>query len=185
MTLKSCNDTSGLYHGMSMKRVFVPGERLFLEARDPATFVCGDVVVITYPDRESVVHRVIRTWDGGLQTMGDNNALADKPVKFNGEHHFYLVTGAEDLQGRRRDVVNGPEGMRLFHRNQRKRKCRSFASRILWSFEQLFFWRKKLDQVHTFGSETVIYHGDTPIARRLPDGRAVYLKWTYRLRYKV
>lgn len=184
MTIQHGEENCGLYHGMSMKRVFVPGERLFLEARDPATFVCGDVVVITYPDRESVVHRVIRTWDGGLQTMGDNNGKEDEPVNF-GEHQFYLVTAAEDLKGKRRIVVNGAAGMRLFRWNQRKRKWRSLASRFVWSFERLFFWRKTVSEIHKFGSDEVYYDGNTPVARRYPDGRHTYLKWTYRLRYKI
>ena len=95
--MDSSNHTA-LYHGMSMKRVFVPGERLFLRQIAPEALVCGDVVAITYPDRgKDVVHRVIRIGNGELQTMGDNNATPDDVMKFTEKRHFYLVTGAEDL----------------------------------------------------------------------------------------
>ena len=185
MTLKCCNNTSGLYHGMSMFRVFTPGERLVMKEIQPSELLCGYVAVVTYPDRESIVHRVIRTGPEELQTMGDNNPLADLPVKFNGDHHFYLVTGAINSRGELREIVNGEAGMALFRRNQRRMKIRRFAGQILWFFERLFFWRRTAGDLYKFGKDEIYYYGNIPVARRNPDGRIIYLKWTRRLYYKV
>lgn len=186
---KSGSDSSNhtaLYHGMSMKRVFVPGERLFLRQIAPEALVCGDVVAITYPERgKDVVHRVIRIGNGELQTMGDNNATPDDVVKFTENRHFYLVTGAEDLHGRYREVINGAAGMRLFYRNQRRRRMRRLLSRIIWFFEPCFFWRKTVSDLHTFDSDEVFYYKNNPVIRRYSDGKTVYLKWYYRFLYKV
>lgn len=184
MTGSGGGDT-GLYHGTSMYRVFVPGERLIVREIAPDELVCGDVVVVTYPDREPVVHRVIRKDKVELQTMGDNNSHADEPVRFDDGHTFQLVVEAESLSGERRRVINGAKGLRLFYRNQRRMKIRRMFSRILWSFESCFFWRLRADHICRFGDDEVYYYRSTPLARRYGNGRTVYLKWYLRLLYKV
>ena len=183
MTLKCCNNTSGLYHGMSMFRVFTPGERLVMKEIQPSELLCGDVAVVTYPDRESIIHRVIRTGPEELQTMGDNNSKADPPVKFNGDHRFYLVTGAINSRGELREIVNGEAGMALFRRNQCRMKIRRFSGQILWSFERLLFWRRTAGELCKFGKDEIYYYKNIPVAHRNPDGRIVCLKWTLRLLY--
>ena len=174
-----------LYHGKSMYRVFSPGEQVEIHEIAPNNLVCGDIAVITYPGAENVIHRVIRIDHDELQTMGDNNPKADIPVKFNGEHRFYLVTGAVDLQGKYRKVLNGKAGMQQFYRNQRKMKIRRFFRRVLQLIDGVFFWRLPVAELHTFGKSEVYYRKKFPVAKRLSNGRIVYLKWHYRLLYKI
>ena len=171
--------------GMSMYRVLTPGERLEVQEIAPEQLVCGDVAVVTHQDRQNIVHRVIRVSDDELQTMGDNTAQADPPVKFNGNHRFFLVTGAINSRGEFRKIINGEAGMMQFRRNQRKMKIRRFFGRILWAFESLFFWRRTAGELCKFGKEEVYYYKNIPVARRNQDGRIIYLKWTRRLWYKV
>ena len=171
--------------GMSMYRVLTPGERLEVQEIAPEQLVCGDVAVVTFQNRQNIVHRVIRVSDDELQTMGDNTTQADSPVKFNGDHRFFLVTGAINSRGELRKILNGEAGMMQFRRNQRKMKIHRFFTRIFWSFESLFFWRRTAGELCKFGKDEVFYYRNIPVARRNPDGRILYLKWTRRLLYKV
>lgn len=175
---------SFLYHGMSMYRVFVSGEKLFAREVSPDQFQCGDIAVVITPGKDSVVHRVIRVGAEEIQTMGDNNPMPDDPVRFDGDHTFYLVLEAESLEGKLRKVVNGARGSRKFSRNQRKMKVRRILGRILWAFEPCFFWRKSVDNSCKFGQDEVFYYRNKPVGRRYPDGRTAYLRWYLRIFYK-
>ena len=127
------------YRGLSMTRVFVPGDLLYIEIVPVVELKLGDIVAYcdakSDPDAVDTVHRIIAITPQGLICRGDNNQYPDRnPV--TQQQLIGRVIGFE-RGGRRREVRGGPAGMRRARLNW----ARSSLARILASpVRPLYLW---------------------------------------------
>ncbi|MBI5958811.1 MAG: hypothetical protein HY866_08755 [Chloroflexi bacterium] len=101
------------YRGSSMRSTFRVGDCLKVNRVPLSVVRPGDVVVYiipeySNPDRNKVVHRVVRCVPGGLITRGDDNQLRDMSVVLE-EHLIGCVTHYERGSKTYR-VIGGPLG---------------------------------------------------------------------------
>ena len=172
------------YKGNSMRGVFVPGERLFLEDAPFYSLRTGDVVAVF--DRDPFyVHRVVEISPGRAVTMGDNNDRPDAaPVTL--ESRFKRVVRAQALNGAVREIPGGEPGMARFRRRQRIRLVLRCASALLIPFKPLKFLRIPATSETRFRTGAVQWScAGIPVAARSPSGRFQYLHWSKRLFFRV
>ena len=115
---------AGGYHycGNSMRRVFRPGDVLVLATVPFERLRCGDVICFRNTAGKQIVHRIVGWRPDGAVTQGDNNDCVDaEPVA--AENYFGRVEAFQRGRRRRR-MRNGPAGMRQFHWNRCRRRCR-------------------------------------------------------------
>ena len=112
-----------------MTRVFRSGEELLLEQVSFEDLRPGDVVAVLNAEKP-YVHRILRITPAQAVMQGDNNSAPDTRVLLP-EDDFYRVTGAVTLNGKKRNIANGPVGQMMFHQHRSRRFCRMLAGKIL------------------------------------------------------
>lgn len=182
------------YRGLSMTRVFVPGDLLYIETVPVVEMKPGDIVAYgdakSDPDAADTVHRIIAITPQGLICRGDNNQYPDR-IPVTQQRLIGRVIGFE-RGGRRRAVRSGPAGMRRARLNWAK----SSLARILTSpVRPLYLWVRKsglagfvwkplIRRVHfcSPGGEYVkyVWHGRT-VAVRHPGSRTNTIRKPYDL----
>jgi hypothetical protein len=175
------------YRGMSMCSTFEVGDCLRIALVPLSAVRPGDVVVYMLPDypdpdRNKVVHRVVRCVPGGLITRGDNNPLHDKHVVLE-ENLIGRVTHVERGSKTYR-VVGGRRGLwraRFLHlwNPVRSRLSRFIQTRVFplgrWFYRWLrrsgvaaYVWHPTITQIqletchgplikYVIGTRTVAY----------------------------
>ena len=176
-----------IYRGISMLRVFVPGDLLRVEKLTAAQAEPGDIIAFDTARGSVTVHRVIeRLKDGRLRTMGDNNPCPDfAPVEPDAV--VMRVVSVRRSDGGDEIVSSGKCGMAEFRRNRRRRwwtselpRCMAGVCRRLWPF------KRRLGAPVRFGDEEVFYvRRDTPVARRDAAGQVHWNSPWYRVIYKI
>ncbi|MBE6368124.1 MAG: hypothetical protein E7052_09500 [Lentisphaerae bacterium] len=175
---------SPIYYGNSMRRVFIPGERLLLEAVDFENLQVGDIVTVQRNQSPQYVHRIIQKNAASAVTQGDNNPEPDQEL-LTPDCYFRRVTAAVGKNGKIRRVSGGSCGLKKFRSNQKKMRRRQALGALLRKSEKFFFWRQTLSEYKCFGSEKCYYWHEKPILRQTPGRQIVYAKWFYRLRFTI
>lgn len=160
--------------GFSMFPLLQNGDRVRPEPVRRDDLRPGDVVAFRSADGVSVVHRVMRTMPE-LLTRGDNNPRYDPPVPTDSP--LGLVKAAE-RNGKTFPLTGGAAGLRVFQRNQFRRRMHSALIHLGRTVCRLSPWKvreEQLEQAH-FGGETVYYHHGRPIGTRW-NGQWLWLYW--------
>jgi signal peptidase I len=134
------------YHGFSMRGTFRLGDCMFVEPIMLNDLHPGDIVIYQRtenngPNREKVVHRVIKIVPGGLISRGDNNQTNDKNVVLE-EDLVGRVTGLE--RGGKYYAVRGGKVGRLrsaFLRwwNPARRRALLFMGKHIYPLGRWFY----------------------------------------------
>lgn len=163
---------AGGYHycGNSMRRVFRPGDVLVLATVPFERLRCGDVICFRNTAGKQIVHRIVGWRPDGAVTQGDNNDCVDaEPVA--AENYFGRVEAFQRGRRRRR-MRNGPAGMRQFHWNRCRRRCRLTLAgwkRRWWGTAAPFGWLKCSFRplvCRKFGEDALLFWREIPVARR-------------------
>ena len=174
---------SFFYHGDSMKRVFRPGDEVFVRPVAARECRAGAIVVFAGAAGERVIHRVIEASPDGLRTMGDNNASPDAGVRREGEELFLALSFRR--KGREFRLARGAAGMREFRRHRSRRRLRHFGGgwlrRIPRCFARLRLPLLEATGAHRFGEVVHRTWLGRTVARCYPDGRIRYTHWYWRL----
>lgn len=176
-------DGSFMYTGNSMRRVFVPGDRLETCEVPFGEIQCGDVVVF-HVHGEGIVHRVVRREDGALVTKGDNNDKEDN-WRLRETDGVRLVTVRIDVHGNRHAVLRGDAGRREFRRHRLRRWCWRVVRKAFRLSEPLLFWRRELTERTVFGGTTVFYRNGKAVAKQTAEGTVTFYRPWQKLLYKV
>ena len=176
--------STAYYTGSSMRGMFRDGDLLDLRAEPFESLTPGDVVAV-FEREPFYVHRVVRRTADRAVTMGDNNLTPDK-LELTPESVFRLVYRRHTTDGQVVEVARGADGMRLFRRQQRKRRFFALFPCMLSVFRPLKGLRIPAREASRFrdGSVQWSWHG-IPVAVRKNNGRVVYLKWSRRMVFRV
>lgn len=173
-----------IYTGNSMRGMFVPGERLFLEPVLFDSLRVGDIVAI-FDRTPFYVHRVVELDPARAVTMGDNNLRPDAAFLTPGSH-FKRVIRAQGLDGSLRTIPGGELGMAQFRRQQRRRRLLASFNAAFRPFKVVKYLRIPARTVTRFRNGTVQWScAGIPVAAQSPSGTFQYLHWSRRFFFRV
>ena len=177
------SDGERIYRGISMFRVFVPGDILTVKPIRAGEAQRGDIICFEGA-RGETVHRVVRKSADKVVTMGDNNSRPDaEPLEC--EARVWLVTQRRDTAGKLHEVVGGSAGLFAFRINRMRRGARWFFDRLAGVLRRVTVVKYPLRHKARFGGDEIYYFRGKPVLRRDGSGREVWLSPWYRAVFKA
>jgi len=177
------SDGERIYRGISMFRVFAPGDILTVKPIRAEEAHIGDIICFD-GIRGETVHRVVRKSAAEVVTMGDNNPRPDlEPLK--PDARVWLVTKRRDLAGAVHAVPGGQRGRFVFRINRMRRALKWCFDRLAGVLRRVMIVKYPLRHQVRFGGDVVFYFRNTPVLRRDASGKEVWLSPWYRVFFKA
>lgn len=174
-----------VYHGNSMLRVFSPGDIMLVEQITAKNAAPGDIICFTDSNGKNIVHRFIR-WsdDGGLITMGDNNATPDIGI-IAPECMVYRVTERHTLSGKIIPVSAGRKGLLTFRINRFRKFARRLMTIAAGILRRINFLKIPVKNFSHFGDEKIFFFLGHPVAKCSDDKNIIWLSPWFRAVLKI
>ncbi len=176
-------DDERIYRGISMFRVFTPGDILTVKPIRAGEARRGDIICFDGIHGETV-HRVVRRTATSVVTMGDNNSVPDPEPLGHGDR-VWLVTARRDLGGTVHAVPGGRRGHFVFRINRMRRAFRWCFDRLAGVLRRVTIVKYPLRRQVRFSTDVVFYFRNTPVLRRDAAGKETWLSPWYRVVFKA
>ena len=157
------NDTDfHLVTGFSMSPRLRNGDRVYSRSIARCDISPGDIIVFSR-DGKTIVHRVIRAGNDGIQTQGDANPQPDPPLAPETE---CLLALRFERDGVTHSLTRREEGLAEFRRNRRWNRNRERLLKIARFFCRISPWKLRAENLEQadFGHLRVYYWRKQPAA---------------------
>lgn len=179
---------NAFYYGMSMHRVFTPGDILRCERIAFEDIRPGDIIYMDQRDgTRAYVHRAYQVYPDKIITFGDNRDTPDvRPLTKQCLFAIVRTVNQKNAPADSPDipVPGGEEGLRIFRRHQRTRNIRKKILVLGRPILNIAFWRIPVTETAEFNGDTWFYYKSKPIGKKYRDNVS-YLHWYYKLIYKI